>query len=49
VGVYDGRSTINKWCRCGKCNKKVVYNVETGETTLKRLPNRNTASGMTFF
>lgn len=48
VGTHDGRSTINKICRCKNCNKRVVYHVDTGETEIKRIPKRNCSSGMTF-
>lgn len=48
VGTYDGRSTINKICRCKKCNKRIVYHVDTGETEIKNIPKRNCSSGMTF-
>lgn len=48
VGTYDGRSSINLVCKCKKCNKKVVYHIDTGETELKPLPRRTTSSGMTF-
>lgn len=48
VGTHDGRSTINKICRCKKCNKRIVYHVDTGETEIKNIPKRNCSSGMTF-
>lgn len=48
VGTYDGRSTIDKICRCKKCNKRIVYHVDTGETEIKNIPKRNCSSGMTF-
>lgn len=48
VGVYDGKSSINVVTRCKKCNKRVVYYVETGETVVKPIPSRTTSSGMTY-
>lgn len=48
VGKYDGRSTIDKVCKCRKCNKQVIYRVNTGETEIKNIPPRRTSSGMTF-
>lgn len=48
VGTYDGRSTINKVCRCRKCDKRIVYHADTGETERKEIPPRETGSGMTF-
>jgi hypothetical protein len=48
VGVYDGKSSINVVTRCKKCNKRVVYYVETGETVVKPIPPRSTSSGMTY-
>lgn len=48
VGVYDGRSTINKICRCKNCNKRIVYHVDTRETEIKRIPKRSCSSGITF-
>lgn len=47
-GTYDGRSTINKVCRCKKCNKRIVYHVDTGEVERKNIPERNCSSGMIF-
>ena len=46
--THDARSTINKICRCKKCNKRIVYHVDTGETEIKNIPKRNCSSGMTF-
>lgn len=48
VGQYDGRSTINFIGRCGKCRKRVIYHIDTGETEVKDIPKRNCSSGMTF-
>lgn len=48
VAEWDGRSTINVVSNCRKCNKRVVYNVETGKTTIKRKIDRCTSSGMRF-
>jgi hypothetical protein len=48
VGTYDGRSTMNKICKCKKCNKRVVYHAIGGKTEIKPIPLRNCSSGMTF-
>lgn len=48
VGTYDGRSTIDQERKCTKCEMRVVYLVETGETIQKPLPVRYSASGMRF-
>lgn len=48
VATWDGRSSINVITKCRKCIKKVVYHVDTGKTELKKLPERNCSSGMTF-
>ena len=48
VGVYDGKSSINVIADCRYCKKRVIYDVETGETKAKDIPQRNTSSGMTF-
>lgn len=49
VGTYDGRGTMNIVCRCDKCVKRVIYYPETGKREIKKLPVRETSSGMTFF
>lgn len=48
VGTWDGRSTINVIFRCRKCNKRIVYHVDTGEVERKDIPKRNCSSGKTF-
>ena len=48
VGTYDGRSTMNKICKCKKCNKRVVYHAIERKTEIKPIPLRNCSSGMTF-
>lgn len=49
AATYDGRSTINVIARCKKCQKRVVYHIDTGETEIKPIPPRTTSSGMTFY
>lgn len=49
VMEYDGKSQINPMARCRKCNKAVVYDIESQETLIKPLPERKTSSGMTFY
>lgn len=48
VGTYDGRSTTDKICLCRNCRRRVIYRVKTRETEIKKIPERNTSSGMTF-
>lgn len=48
VATWDGRSSSNITVKCRKCNKMVVFRPKTMETELKPLPQRNTASGVTF-
>ena len=48
LGTHDGRSTIPKIIDCRKCNKRVVYHVDSGETEIKDIPRRNCSSGVTF-
>nr|DAX03505.1 MAG TPA: cysteine-rich protein [Bacteriophage sp.] len=49
VGTYDGRGTMNIVCRCSKCMKRVIYYPATEKREIKKLPARETSSGMTFF
>lgn len=48
VGTYDGRSTTNFVSRCRKCNKRVIYNIDTKEIEVKPLPYRASGSGVSF-
>lgn len=48
VGSYDGKSTINVILKCKKCNKQVIYCIDTREIKVKPIPPRTTSSGMTF-
>lgn len=49
VGTHDGRSTIDKIVKCEKCNKLVIYRIETGKTENEPLPPRTQGSGMRFY
>ena len=49
VGQWDGRSSINVITNCRKCQKRVVYNVDTGETEIKKIPPRQCSSGLRFY
>ena len=49
VGTWDGRSTMNVIANCRKCNKRVVYRIETGKMEIKPIPPRNCSSGMIFY
>ena len=46
VGTYDGKSTVHKIVKCKKCNKLVVYNVDTGKIKVTNIPERNCSSGI---
>lgn len=47
VATWDGRSKINIVVNCRNCYKRIVYNVDSGETKIKDIDKRNTSSGMT--
>ena len=49
VATWDGWSTINILVKCNKCNKLVVYDVESEEVKIKAIPQRTTSSGMIFY
>lgn len=49
VAIYDGKQTINPIAKCKKCKKLVVYNIDTGKTEIKEIPQRETSSGMRFY
>ena len=49
VATWDGRSTINISVKCKKCNKLVVYDVESGNAKIKEIPQRATSSGTRFY
>lgn len=48
VGMYDGRSQIDKRYLCKKCNKRIVYRVANGKVEVKNRADRTTSSGMVF-
>lgn len=49
VATYDGKSKTNIIAHCRKCNKRVIYHVDTEKVELKKIPPRNTISGLTFY
>ena len=49
VATWDGRSKNNISVKCRKCNKLVVYDVESEEVKIKAIPQRTTSSGMRFY
>lgn len=49
VATWDGRSKINIVVNCRNCYKRIVYNVDSGETAIKNIDKRNTSSGMTIY
>lgn len=48
-GIYDGKSQINKEMRCRKCNKLIVYDVKSGNISVKPIPQRTQGSGVRFY
>ena len=48
VGKYDGKSSINLVMKCRKCNKRVVYQIDTGKKEIKAIPKRSCSSGLRF-
>lgn len=48
VGRYDGKRTINLVCTCVNCNKSVIFDVNSGETSYKKREIRSTSSGARF-
>lgn len=49
VATWDGKSKINIVVNCRNCYKRIVYNVDSGETAIKNIDKRNTSSGMTIY
>jgi hypothetical protein len=48
VGAWDGRSKINVIVNCKNCNKRIIFDVDTQETTMKSIPLRGTSGGKSF-
>lgn len=48
VATYDGRSKTPVVTRCEHCEKRVVYDPITKKIELKKIPPRNTSSGVTY-
>ena len=48
VGAWDGRSKINVIVNCKNCNKRIIFDVDTQETTMKSIPLRATSGGKSF-
>lgn len=49
VATWDGRSKNNVSSKCSKCRKLVVYDTETKEVKLMKVPPRIASSGMRFY
>ena len=49
VGSHDGKSSMNVKVKCTKCNRLVVYHVESGETTQEKMQIRTTGSGLRLY
>lgn len=48
VTHWDGRTTTPIAGYCRNCWRQVVYYPDNDETVIKKIPGRNTSSGMTF-
>lgn len=44
VMTHDNWGTIPIYARCKKCNKVVCYDPNTHQTTIKKIPPRNTSN-----
>lgn len=49
VAKRDKESKINISVNCRKCQKRIVYFVDTDKTEIKNIPPRNCSSGMRFY
>lgn len=49
VATWDGKSTIPILVNCGKCKKRIVFDMETGETKAREIPPRVSSSAKTFY
>ena len=49
VATWDGKTKIPILVNCRKCKKRVVFDMETGETTAKPIPPRVSSSAKTFY
>ena len=45
----DGRTSMNITGKCKKCNKLIVYDVQTKEVKMRNIPPRATSSGVRFY
>lgn len=48
VGIYDGKSMIDKEYGCHKCKKMVILRTEDMTIETAPWPKRTSASGMTY-
>lgn len=46
---FDEKSTVHQMAKCKNCKKLVVYRIDTGETKIKDIPQRNCSSGMRIY
>lgn len=49
LGTCSERATIPLVIDCKECKKRIVYNPVTGSREIKPIPQRNLASGKTFY
>lgn len=47
LGTWDGRTSTNLIVDCRKCKKRIVYHPCDDEIETKKIPQRNTSSGVT--
>lgn len=48
VATYDGRTKTPLITNCKRCEKRVVFDPVTRKIELKKIPPRETSSGVTF-
>ena len=48
IGGHNPDTTTNSIYRCRKCNKRVVYHIDSEKITIKNFPSKITSSGVSF-
>ena len=49
LGVWDGRTSTEVIINCYRCYKRIIFHPKTKVVETKEIPQRNTASGKTFY
>ena len=49
VAEWDGKSTIPIIAECKKCNKRIVYDMDSDMVFVKRIPPRTSSSSQMFY